>query len=149
MSTEAYDVDQGLRHLVKSGRMSTESLSAITGIATTTLQGHLAGDNEPGMTAPTSALTGSQGTQLAMLAVLLTDGLNEDDDVRLRALVESLTLQYKLTHENIALLIDADAADIAAIADDAAQVDAGKKYRLGVRLSYLLTAIGNAERLSS
>lgn len=83
-----------------------------------------------------------------MLSVLLTEGLAEDDDVRLRALVETLTLQYNLTHENIALLIDADATDIEAAAIDAATIDAGKKYRLALRLSYVLTAISNAERLS-
>lgn len=149
MSTEAYDVDEGLGHLIDTGRISPESLSAITGITTTTLQDYLAAGHQLGTTAAPSALSGTQSTQLSTLSVLLTEGLTEDDDVRLRALVETLTLQYNLTHENIALLIDADAADVEAIATDAATVDADRKYRLALRLSYVLTAISNAERLSS
>lgn len=149
MSTEAYDVGQGLRYLIDTGRISTESLSAITGITPTTLREYLEKEHQPGMTAAPSGLSGAQGTQLSMLAVLLTDGLAEDDDVRLRALVEMLTLQYNLTHENIALLIGADVADVEAVALDAATVGADKKYRLAVRLSYVLTAISNAERLTS
>ena len=149
MSTEAYDVDQGLRHLIDTGRISTESLSAITGITTATLAEYLAAEHQPGMTAAPSALSGTQSTQLSMLSVLLTEGLAEDDDVRLRALIETLTLQYNLTHENIALLIDADVADIDAVATDPSTVDAANKYRLALRLSYVLTSISNAERLSS
>lgn len=148
MSTEAYDVDQGLRYLIDTGRISPESLSAITGITPTTLREYLATEHQPGMTAAPSGLSGAQGTQLSMLAVLLTDGLAEDDDVRLRALVETLTHQYNLTHENIALLVDADVTDVKAVTLDAVAVDAAKKYRLAVRLSYLLTAISNAERLT-
>lgn len=149
MSTEAYDVDQGLRHLIDTGRISPESLSAITSITATTLHEYLAAKHQPGVTAAPSALSGTQSTQLSMLSVLLTEGLAEDDDVRLRALVETLTHQYNLTHENIALLIDADVSDVDAVALDAATIDAAKKYRLAVRLSYVLAAISNAERLTS
>lgn len=149
MSTEAYDVDQGLRHLIETGRISPESLTAITGIPPATLHEYMAVEHEPGMTAAPSGLSGTQSTQLSMLSVLLTEGLAEEDDVRLRALVETLRHQYNLTHENIALLVDADVTDVEAVALDAATVDAAKKYRLAGRLSYLLTAIGNAERLTS
>lgn len=148
MSTEAHDVDQGLHHLVDTGRLPIESLSAITGITTTALHEYLATEHQPGLSGAPATLSGTQSAQLSMLSVLLTEGLAEDDDVRLRALVETLTLQYNLTHENIALLIDADATDIEAAAIDAATIDAGKKYRLALRLSYVLTAISNAERLS-
>lgn len=147
MSVEAFDVDQGLRDLVSTGKITVESLSAITGITTTALQQYLSETHSPGMVAPGSGLPGTQGAQLAMLSGLLTIGLEEDDDVRLRALVETLTDQYNLTHENIALLIDVDVADVDAVAFDAATVGAEKKYRLAVRLSYVLTAISNAEQL--
>jgi hypothetical protein len=148
MSTEAYDVDQGLHHLVKTGRLSIESLSAITGIPATALHEYLAAENQPGLSGTPATLSGTQSAQLSMLSVHLTEGLAEDDDVRLRALVETLTLQYNLTHENIALLIDADATDIESAATDAATIDADKKYRLALRLFYVLTSISNAERLS-
>ena len=84
-----------------------------------------------------------------MLSGLLTLGLEEDDDVRLRALVETLSQQYKLTHENIARLIDADVADVEAVATNTTEVDASTKFRLALRLSYVLTAISNVEQLSS
>jgi hypothetical protein len=149
MSTEAYDVDQGLRHLVDTGRISLESLTAMTGIPPTALHEYLSAEHRPGMTAAPAGLSASQTSQLSMLSVLLTVGLSEDDDVRLRALVETLTLQFELTHENIALLIDAEATDVETAAHDAAKLSASKKYRLAVRLSYLVTAIGNAGRRSS
>lgn len=149
MSTEAHDVDQGLRHLIDTGRISPESISAMTGIAPEHMREYLASEHRTGMTAAPSGLSGAQTTQLSMLSVLLTEGLAEDDDIRLRALVETLTQQYHLTHENVALLIDTDVADVEAAVLDARRVDASKKYRLALRLSYVLTALSNVERVTS
>ncbi|MGW8433020.1 HTH domain-containing protein [Curtobacterium citreum] len=147
MSTEAYDVDQGLRHLIDTGRISPESISAMTGIAPEHMREYLASEHRTGTAL--SGLSGAQTTQLSMLSVLLTEGLAEDDDIRLRALVETLTQQYHLTHENVALLIDTDVADVEAVVLDARRVDASKKYRLALRLSYVLTALSNVERVTS
>lgn len=149
MSTGAFDVDRGLRSLIDTGRISLESISAVTGIDPADLREYLASERRAGVTAAPRGLSGAQITQLSMLAVLLTEGLAEDDDVRLRALVETLTQQYHLTHENVALLIDADVADVAAVALDARRVEASEKFRLAVRLSSLLTAVSNVERLTS
>lgn len=128
--------------------MSPDALSAITGIPAQSVREYLAAEHLPGMVAAPTELPHTQTAQLAMLSVPLTEGLGEDDDVRLRALVETLTLHDQLTYENIARLIDTDAADVEAVVVDAAKVDARKKYRIALRVSYLLAAIGNAERFA-
>ena len=61
MSVEAFDVDQGLRDLVSTGRITVDSLSAITGITSTALKQYLGETRPQAMGAPAAGYQGPRG----------------------------------------------------------------------------------------
>jgi hypothetical protein len=146
VSVEALNVEHELRRIVAEGRISEESLQAITGIPADAIASLLGAthDREPGLSAPPSAFSPDEVLRLSALVGQLTEGLQIDDDVRLTAIVQTLTVQFRMTHQHIALLTGIDLNDLESVLNDPNTVPAERKYELAIRASYLMNAIGNA-----
>ena len=135
-----------LRRAVADGRISEMALEAISQIPIPTLQAFLAGSGEGthGVTTSLQPLSADEGTRLSVLASQILHGFDIDDDERLRAILEGLTTQFRLTIENIALLARLDPADLATARRDPSSLPSERKYALATRLSYLTNAIERA-----
>jgi hypothetical protein len=135
-----------LRRIIAEGRMSDEALQAITGIASDALTSFLRAtpSREPGLSTSSAMLSPAEEARLSGLAAQLTEGFQIDDDVRLRAILETLTVQCHLTHQNIALLTQIGLDDLEKFLGDPKTVPLEKKYELAVRASYLIHAVANA-----
>jgi hypothetical protein len=146
MTTQMFNPAEELKRAVDEGRLSEESLEAITEVPTARLRFFLAGPEAGvvGVTAKPQPLSSDEATRLAVLAAQIGQGLEIDDDERLRATLEGLTAQFHLTPENIALLIHAEPTDLAVALREPASLPADRKYALASRLSYLTNAIERA-----
>lgn len=146
MTTQIFNPAEQLKRAVDDGRLSEESLEAITEIPTAKLRSFFAGAEAGpvGVTAKPQTLSSDEVTRLAVLAAQIGQGLEIDDEERLRATLEGLTAQFHLTLENIALLVDAEPTDLAVALREPASLPADRKYALASRLSYLTNAIERA-----
>ena len=146
MSVEALNVEHELRRIVAEGRISAESLQAITGIPGDAIASLVGGthEREPGLSAAPSAFSPDEIGRLSALVGQLTDGLQIDDDVRLTAIIQTLTMQFRMTRQHIALLTGIDLRDLESVLNDPNTARAERKYELAIRASYLMNAIGNA-----
>jgi hypothetical protein len=143
---EAFNVESELRRIVAEGRISEESLQTITGIPGDVIASLLsdARERELGLSAPPSKLSPDQIGRLSALVDQLTEGLQIDDDTRLKAIIQTLTEQFRMTHQHIALLTGIDLNDLKSALYDPDTAKAERKYELAIRASYLMNAIGNA-----
>ncbi len=151
MTTQGFNTADELRRVIAEGHISEFALEAITGIPREKLQTFL-DETKPGtsgLTTTTQALSGDEGARLSILASQIIQGLEIDDDERLKAILEGLTIQFRLTLENIALLTRASLDDLEIALRDPGAVPAETKYALGLRLSYLNLAIANVMPSSS
>lgn len=146
MSVKAFNVVQELRRIVAEGRISKESLQAITGIPGDAIASLLDATKgiQPGLSAPPSAFSPDETGRLSALVGQLTEGLQIDDDVRLAAIIQTLSVQFRMTYQHIALLTGIDPDDLESVVNNPNTVQAERKYELAIRTSYLLNAIGNA-----
>jgi hypothetical protein len=146
MTVQAFNVRDELRRIVNEGRISEGSLQTITGISLNALASFIATTQDPaaGMIEPNSTFSDRDEARLSALTAQLTEGFDVDDDERLQAILETLTAQWDLTPQNIALLTRVDVAALEAFLTAPASVSADTKYEISVRAFYLLNAIGNA-----
>ncbi|GAA4151781.1 HTH domain-containing protein [Leifsonia shinshuensis] len=146
MGGTSFNTVAELRRIVAQGRVSETALEAITGIAGERLGAVLAESNryEVGMSAAAFPLSSDESTRLSVLAAQLIQGMEIGDDERLKAILEGLTIEFKLTTLNLALLTGTNLDDIEACLVDPAAVAPERKYPLAVRASYLSLAIANA-----
>ncbi|RFA07141.1 hypothetical protein B7R21_16610 [Subtercola boreus] len=146
MTSETFNTGDILRRVIADGRLSPEAFESITGIPRDALTPFLAvtPTGTPGMATPPAILTSDQTLRLSSLVAQLTAGFEIDDDERVRGILETLTVQFRLTSDNISHLTQIHAADIELFIADPATVSPEVRYRLAVRASYLLNAIGNA-----
>jgi len=135
--------------MIADGRVSERALAAITGISEDALSTYLtsSASEAPGLSRPPGPFSVDQTSRLSSLAAQLTAVSEIDDDVRVKAIIETLTIQCHLTHRNIALLTRIGLGDLEVFLSDPGSVPFEKKYELGVKASYLLNAVANAARL--
>jgi len=121
-------------------------LHAITGISSDALRSFLktTPSGDPGLSTAPATLSPTEEARLSGLAAQLTEGYQVYDDVRLRAIIETLTAQFDLTHQNIALLTQIELDDLEKFLSDPRTIRWEKKYALGIRASYLIHAVANA-----
>lgn len=146
MTTYPYDPVRELSRLISAGALSVDALAAILDIDRDRLPVVLAATT-PGMSGSgieSSMLSEDETMRLSVLAGQLTEGLPIGDDDRLRAILESLTIEFHLTTENIARLTALDTADLEVALRDPQALPADRTYALASRCSYLLNAIGRA-----
>ncbi|HWD61778.1 MAG TPA: HTH domain-containing protein, partial [Humibacter sp.] len=67
-----------------------------------------------------------------------------DDDARLKGIYESLTIDCRLTGENISQLTGLDVEDVEGAVCDPRTVPIEKKYALAIKGSYLVNAVNRA-----
>jgi hypothetical protein len=144
VSTEAMDVAGDLRRLLDEGVISRGSLTAITGITAEAVDRFLGGPGVGGPSAFPSPFTADESARLSQLVAQLAVGLTIEDDVRLRAIIETLTQRFHLPPESIALLTHVELGALDAFLRDPRSVDPETRYALASRASYLLTACANA-----
>ena len=130
MSTEAQNPVAELRELIADGSISEDALLAITGIPADNLLSQRPSADE--------------GTRLSTLAAQLTGGLRIGSDERLAGILESLTVECRLTPRNIAQLTGIDAADIETALRDPRTVPIETRYELALAGSYLINAVNQA-----
>ena len=142
MTERALDIAGELRGLIADGRISSPSLTAITGIGP---EGIAAFANSvPGRWEAPTGLSAEGMARLTALVAQLTEGLEIDDDVRLRAIVETLSVQFGLTRENIALLTKVPLDDLNASLGDPPAASHDVRFRVAMRVNYLFQAVANA-----
>ena len=148
MTTQAFDPMAALRRLLEAGALSEEALQAVTGIQPERLRAFL--DEHAGapigLTARPQVLSDDEIARLSVFPVLLTEGLAVDDDERLVAIYETLTIEFHLTTLNIARLIGLDPDDVEAALSDPRSVSSETRYRLAIAGGYLLNAVNLARR---
>ncbi len=141
-----------LRRLIADDRITESALHAITGIDRGTLTSYLGGPQSEnvGLTTAPRAVSGDEGQRLAVLAAMLAEGLRSpdfpiSDDERVTAIIESLTAQCHLTHQNIAQLTGIALADLERFISDPQSTPLEVKYQLAVRGSYIANAVTQAQ----
>jgi hypothetical protein len=122
--------------------ISEDALTAITGIAPDSIATY--STTAPGLSAAANSLRADETVRLSTLTVQLSEEAIVDDAQRLQAIIETLTLQFKLTHENIARLTRARLEDLEAFVSDPTSVAWEIKFALAVRVYYLFHAVLNA-----
>ncbi|HEU0164009.1 MAG TPA: HTH domain-containing protein [Thermomicrobiales bacterium] len=151
MTTQSFDTADELRRMIGDGRISADALQAITGIQDETLASFLNGSRSEtiGLSRTPSSLSADESTRLSHLAAQLTEGFQIDDDVRLMAIIETLTAQCHLTHQNIAALTRTGLDDLQGFLRDPDTLPLERKYQLAIRASYLINAVANAASASA
>lgn len=142
MTVQGLNVGDELGRLIAEGGISLQALTAITGIAPARLNELL--DLEPGLSAAANDFSEDEILRVSTLAGQLTWGAEIGDYERLRAIVETLTIQFELTHENIARLTRIKVEDLEAFFDDPDSVSWEAKFAMAIRLYYLFHAVLNA-----
>jgi hypothetical protein len=146
MTSQTFNTADELRRIIAEGRISDKALQAITGISGDVLATFLSTTpaGEPGLSTSLASLSLDEELRVSGLVTQLTEGFQIDDDIRLRAIIESLTAQCHLTHQNIGLLTRIELDDLEKFMSDPKTVPVEKKYELAVRASYLINAVANA-----
>ncbi|SMQ73992.1 HTH domain-containing protein [Agreia sp. VKM Ac-1783] len=149
MAAEAFDAPAGLRRLLAEGAITDRSLHSLTGMTLDALRAFLSvGQSEIGLTTTPLAFSDEESARLSILAAQLTEGMTIPDDDRLTGILEALTIELRLTPQNIAALAGLDARDVAAALTDPRSIPDEKKYAIAIRASYLLSALNRAVRRS-
>ncbi|RZU65354.1 hypothetical protein EV379_1686 [Microterricola gilva] len=140
-----------LRRIIGDGHISNKALQTITGISDDALAMYLrvTPSGDPGLSTSPAVLSGDESARLSSLVAQLTGGFQIDDDVRLRAIIETLTAQCGLTLQNVALLTRVRVEHLENFLRDPTSVPVERKYELAVRTSYLIHAVANALRPST
>lgn len=148
MTSTMHNPADELRRAIAEGRISQAALQVITSIDRERLAMFLdeAHRSEAGLSTRTPILSGDESVRLSVLAGQLIQGMEIDDDDRLRGILEGLTIQFTLTTQNIALLTHTSVGDVEACLTDPGAVSPEVKFPLAVRASYLNLAIANARR---
>ena len=148
MTSTMHNPADELRRAIAEGRISEAALQVITSVDTERLAAFLdeAHRSEVGLSTRTPILSGDESVRLSVVAGPLNKGMEIADDDRLRGILEGLTIQFKLTPQNIALLTHTNVGDVEACLADPRTVSPEVKFPLAVRASYLNLAIANARR---
>lgn len=149
MSAETQHIVKELRAMVYDERISLDAVHRITGIEIESLLPFLGDDGSQArqdlLLAETPLMAGDGG-RLATLVAQLTEGLQIDDDERVHGILESLVAACGLTTGNLARLLEVDESIVNSALDDISSIPAAMRYTLGVRGSYLISAINQARR---
>lgn len=146
MTLETFNTVTELRRLIDEGHVSEAALQAITGASLDSLRSFLSDpESAPnGLTAAPQVLTSEESASVSILVAYLSKGFEVGDDERLVAILDVLTQQFAFTLENLALLIRARREDLEELYRAPESVSTEVKYPIGLRLSYLSSAIGNS-----
>jgi len=146
MASHTHNSAVELNRILAGGRISEEALQVMTGIPIDRLRAALAAAAlaPAALMSTSTTLSGEETTRLSILAGQLTDGMTIDDDDRLKAILESLTVECRLTPANLALLTGIDVDDLELALNDPHALSADKKYTLAIRSSYLINAVNQA-----
>jgi len=144
--SETFNTSDELRRMILEGQISEDALQAITGIQPERIRLFLDGANppRPGLTSETPALSNDESRRLAVFAAQLVEGLQIGDDERLKATLESLTIDCRLTVRNIAQLTGLNVDDLESALRDPRTVPIDTRYQLASRGSYLINAVNAA-----
>jgi len=146
MNPETFNPSEELNRAIAEGRISLDALEAITGVHPEELRSFI-DEVEPGMTGLATepqVISGDESARLSLLAAHLTEGMRIGDDERLKAIFESLTVECRLTIENIARLTGLDVDDLGNAVRDPTTVPIDKKYELAIKGSYLINVVNRA-----
>ncbi|MCS5718787.1 hypothetical protein N1027_11645 [Herbiconiux sp. CPCC 205763] len=144
--SDAFDSRHELGRMIADGHLSEEALQAITGLEPEKIRAFL-DETKPvqtGMSAEPQVLSGDESMRLSGLAVQLAEGLPIGDDERLKATLESLTVECRLTLQHISGLTGLDVGDVERALRDPRTVPLEKKYELASKASYLINAVNRA-----
>lgn len=149
MTSRPQDIAAEIRKMIDDGRLSLDAVERMTGIEHQSLVSFLEDDHSAASTellqAETPLMAGDSG-RLATLVAQLTEGLQIDDDARVKGILESLVAACGLTPDNLAKLLGVDERTVTSALDDIASMSIEARYVLGIRGSYLIGAINQARR---
>ncbi|MFF9562847.1 HTH domain-containing protein [Leifsonia sp. NPDC014704] len=128
MTAQALNVGDEFGRLIAEGSISMQALTAITGIAPARLKSLL--DLDLGLSAAANDFSEDEILRVSTLAGQLTVGAEIGDYERIRAIVETLTTQFELTHENIARLTRIRVEDLEAFFVDPDSVPWEAKFAM-------------------
>ncbi|MEY9951887.1 HTH domain-containing protein [Leifsonia sp. EB34] len=144
MTSQPFDVADELRSLIAQGSISVDALHAVTGIRPDDLQSFLGENGGTGLTTDPQSLTVDQGARLALLAAQLTEGMRIGSNERLKAIFESLTVECRLSPQNLTQLTGVPVEDIESVLRDPRTVPVEKRYALAITGAYLVNAFNQA-----
>lgn len=144
MTPSANPVAESLLRLIAAGAITEEALQAMTGIEPHRLRRFLDDAGVDGLSSSPQSLSPDENARISTLEAQLTAGMEIEDDERLKAVLESLTIEYHLEPEHIARLSGLSTDDITHALDDPSSMPPETKYRAATRSSYLLNAVDRA-----
>lgn len=148
MTMHAHNPADQLRAVIADGGITEDALHAMTGVASETLGRFLnAGvvENQRLSTSP-PVLAGDESLRVSLLAGLLSDGMQIDNDERLKGILESLTVECRLTPNNIAQLTGVDVKHVELALNDPEVIPLDKRYALAIKGSFLINAVNHSRR---
>lgn len=146
MTVQGQDAAADVRRLIAEGRISEGALQAVTGIATEKIAAFLADDSAPavGLVTKEPALSPEESTRVSILTAQLAYGFEIDDNERLRAMLETLTVECGFTLQHISRLSGLAIDDLTTALDNPGKLGSETKYTIALRTSYLVNAANQA-----
>ena len=146
MTEQGQDVAADLRRLIAEGCISEGALQAVTRITQEMIAAFLA-DDSAGAERPVAeepTLSPQEMTRVSILGAQLAYGFEIDDDERLRAILETLTVECGFTLPHISRLTRVALDDLTTALDDPGALESEGRYRIALRASYLINAVNQA-----
>lgn len=138
---ENYDVVAGLNELISQEKVGFDSLSAITGLTASEVQNFAKASSSLNSVASSTNHGALKHGLLGRLVVLLRDGLEIDDEARVRAQLEVLEGTFLLSKQNIGNLLGLEPSQIASFVSDPTSVSAEMRYSIGVGVGAVAMAV--------
>lgn len=132
MFSNSNDPRELLRMLFKNYKLSSYSLSKITGIKDEIILNYANGKDD------LSSLPIKNKMDLVDLIMLLTLGMEAaDENERIYAVIETITSKFNLSIETIALYANLDCEEIKNFLNDHTSISIEKRYKLGITVLFL------------
>jgi len=122
-----------LKILLKKYKLSTDSLSKITGIKNEVILNYANGEDDD-----LSSLSPNNKLDFMDLIMLLTLGMEAaNEDERVYYVIETLTSEFSISTETIALYANLEHKEVENFLEDHTSISIEKKYKLGITVLFL------------
>lgn len=146
MTAQGQDVAADVRRLIAEGRISERVLQVVTQIRPEDIGAFLADDSAggTGLAAEEPTLSPGATMRVSIFAAQLAYGFEIDDDERLRAILDALTVECGFTLDHISRLTGLAVDDLATALENPGALEGETRYRVALRASYLINAANQA-----
>lgn len=147
MST--FEIPSDLRRLISEGKISEDGVATIARLNPDALRKFLEQDGRSAVgvvsiTSDKPPLSDEATWRVIVLTGNLTTGMDVENDARLTAILEGLTITFPLTIENLSRLTGISAADFEQALIDPKLIPIATKYDMAIKASYIFSTLQQA-----